>query len=95
MFLPAAFMLMDNMLKCAMHLCHSISSGDRAEIVEKLSFFSSFTIFRADCCVLYGSGAMIQSLCVDWRKALRCVWSVNTRTHCDIISSLSNQFPII
>ena len=38
---------------------------------------------------------MIQSLCVDWRKALRCVWSVNNRTHCDIITSLSNQFPLI
>ena len=53
------------------------------------------------CCVFYGSplwpleGAMIQSLCVDWRKALRCVWSVNNRTHCDIITSLSNQFPLI
>ena len=40
-------------------------------------------------------GAMIQSLCVDWRKALRCIWSVNNRTHCDIITSLSNQFPLI
>ena len=40
-------------------------------------------------------GDMIQSLCVDWRKALRCVWSVNNRTHCDIITSLSNQFPLI
>ena len=38
---------------------------------------------------------MIQSLCVDWRKALRCVCSVNNRTHCDIITSLSNQFPSI
>ena len=115
MFLLVAFMLMDNMLKslkCAMHLGHSISSGDRTEIVKyaKISFWSSFNIFRADfghissqlknvlfqkyCCVFYGS-AMIQSLCVDWRKALRCVWSVNNRTHCDIITSLSNQFPLI
>ena len=38
---------------------------------------------------------MIRSLCVDWRKALRCVWSVNNRTHYDIITSLSNQFPLI
>ena len=30
-----------------------------------------------------------------WRKALRCVWSVNNRTHCYIIISLSNQFPLI
>ena len=38
---------------------------------------------------------MIQSLCVDWRKALGCVWSVNNITHCDIITYLSNQFPLI
>ena len=40
-------------------------------------------------------GAMIQSLCVDWKNALRCVWSVNKITHCDITTSLSNQFSII
>ena len=40
-------------------------------------------------------GAMIQSLCVDWRKALRCVWSVNNRTHSNSIISLSYQFPFI
>ena len=36
--------------KCAMHLGHSISSGDRTEIVKyaKISFWSSFNIFRAD-----------------------------------------------
>ena len=57
--------------KCAMHLGHSISSGDRnCEVCEK-KFWSSFNIFRADfghissrlkillfhkyCCVFYGS----------------------------------------
>ena len=36
--------------KCGMHLGHSISSGDRTEIVKyaKISFWSSFNIFRAD-----------------------------------------------
>ena len=36
--------------KCAMHLGHSISSGDRTEIVKyaKRSFWSSFNIFKAD-----------------------------------------------
>ena len=52
-------------------------------------------VFLKYCCVFYGSplwpleGDMIQSLCVDWRKVLSCVWSVNNRT------SLSNQFPLI
>ena len=40
-------------------------------------------------------GAMIQSLCVDWRRALRCVWSVYNITRCDIITSESNQFPLV
>ena len=31
---------------------------------------------------------------IDWWKALICVWSMNNITHCDIITSLSNQFPI-
>ena len=50
---------------------------------------------------VYGSplwpleGAMILSVCVAWRKALRYVWSVNNGTYCDIISSLSNEFPLI
>ena len=98
-----------------MRFGHSISSGNRTEIVKyaKSSFWSSFNIFRADfshilkcvikknCCVFYGSplwpleGAIVQSVCADWRKALRCVWSVKNRTHCDIITSLSNQFPLI
>ena len=36
--------------KCAMHLGHSISSGDRTEIVKyaEISFSSSFNIYRAD-----------------------------------------------
>ena len=32
---------------------------------------------------------------IDWRKAWRCVWSVNNITHCAIITSLSNQIPLI
>ena len=60
-----------------------------------------YILYQIYGCVFYGSpswhleGAMVQSLCVDWRKALRCVYSVNNRTHCDIITSLSNQFPLI
>ena len=51
-------------------------------------------LFQKYCCVFYGTrlwhleGAMIQSLCVDWMKAWRYVWSVNNRTYCAIITSL-------
>ena len=57
-------------------------------------------LFQKYCCVFYGSplwpleGDMIKSSCVDWRKALRWVWSVDNRTHCYIITSLSNQVPL-
>ena len=38
--------------KCAMNHGHSISSGNRTEVVKyaKRSFWSSFNIFRADFC---------------------------------------------
>ena len=38
---------------------------------------------------------MIQSSCVYCRRDLRCVWSVNNITLSDIITSLSNQCPLI
>ena len=75
----------------------------------KRSLWSSFNIFLADFghispplknVCYYGSrlwpleGAMLQSLCVDWKKAMRWVWSVNNITHCDNITSLSNQVPL-
>ena len=41
------------------------------------------------------SGAAVQALCVDWRKALRSMWRLNPRTHCDLITALSSQIPLI
>ena len=32
---------------------------------------------------------------VDWRKALRSLWRVDPRTHCDLITVVSNQIPLI
>ena len=34
-------------------------------------------------------------MCVDWRKALRSLWRVDPRTHCDLITAVSNQIPLI
>ena len=34
-------------------------------------------------------------MCVDWRKALRSLWRVDSRTHCDLITAVSNQIPLI
>ena len=58
-------------------------------------------LFNQYCCSFYGSplwsisGAAIQALCVDWRKALRSMWRLNPRTHCDLITALSSQIPLI
>ena len=37
---------------------------------------------------------VIYLVVICYRHILDMVWSVNNRTHCDIIISLSNQFPL-
>ena len=34
-------------------------------------------------------------MCVDWRKALRSLWHVDPRTHCDLITAVSDQIQLI
>ena len=57
--------------------------------------------FNQYCCSFYGSplwylnGAAVQSLCIDWRKSLRSLWGVHPTTHCNVITALSNQIPLI
>ena len=38
---------------------------------------------------------VVESMCVDWRKELRSLWRVDPRTHCDLITTVSNQIPLI
>ena len=38
---------------------------------------------------------IVKYMCVDWRKALRPLWRVDPRTHCDLITAVSNQIPLI
>ena len=33
-------------------------------------------------------------MCVDWRKALRLLWRVDPRTHCNLITAVSNQIAL-
>ena len=52
-------------------------------------------------CYFYGSplwslkSTIVQYMCVDWRKALKSQWRVDPRTHCDLITAVSNQIPLI
>ena len=43
----------------------------------------------------YLNGAAVQSLCTDWRKSLRSLWGVHPTTHCNVMTALSNQIPLI
>ena len=58
-------------------------------------------LFNQYCCSLYGSPlwylniAAVQSFCIDWRKSLRSLWGVHPTTHCNVITTLSNQIPLI
>ena len=58
-------------------------------------------LFNQFCCSFYESplwylnGAAVRSLCIDWRKSLRSLWSVHPTTHCNVITALSNQVPLI
>ena len=89
------------------HLGHFISSTDKKGIVKsaKYCFGRSFKILRSDlgqlsytvkcklfnqyCCSFYGpplwslKSTIVESMCVDWRKAFR--------SHCDLITAVSNQ----
>ena len=72
-----------------------------------MSNFSSLSasmrnaLFNQFCCSFYGSplwlltSGSVQSLCINWRKALRSLWKLSPRTHCDIITALSQNMPLI
>ena len=63
----------------------------------KLLQFISSKLFNYNCCSFYGSplcsisSAAVQALCVEWKKALRSMWRLNPRTHCDLITALSSE----
>ena len=59
----------------------------------KMYSFKNIIAFFYDASSCHLEGPMVQSVCVDWRNALRGVWSVNNRKHCDVITSHSKQFP--
>ena len=66
----------------------------------QLSYTVKCKLFNQYCCSFYGSplwslrSTIVESMCV-WRKALRSPWCVDPRTHCDLITTVSNQIPFI
>ena len=66
----------------------------------QLSYIVKCKLFSQYCCSFYGStrwslkSTIVESMCVDWRKALRSLGRVDPRTHCDLITDVSNQIPV-
>lgn len=62
--------------------------------------FLKCKLFRQYCCSFYGSplwdlsSTSVENLCIAWRKALRVLWNVSYRTHCNIIEWLSDCLPL-
>ena len=56
----------------------------------QLSYTVKCKLFNQYCCSFYGSAlwslksTIVEYMCVDWRKALRSLWRVDPRTHCDL-----------
>ena len=67
---------------------------------ETISSFIKCKLFNQFCCSFYGSplwylgGAAVQQLCTDWRKALRSMWNLSPKTHCTLVTALSDQTPL-
>jgi hypothetical protein len=58
-------------------------------------------LFVQYCCYFYGaplwdfSSNGVKDLCISWRKALRNLWGVPYNTHCNIITALAGQRPLL
>ena len=58
-------------------------------------------LFVQYCCYFYGaplwnlSGNGVKDLCISWRKALRLLWGVPHHTHCNLITAVAGQKPLI
>ncbi len=58
-------------------------------------------LFRLYCCSFHGAPLWylksdgVQAICVTLRKALRTIYKMHPATHCDIITALSRQMPLL
>ena len=58
-------------------------------------------LFVQYCCYFYGAPLWhlydegVSSLCTAWRKALRILWGVHYQTHCNLITGMSQQLPLL
>ena len=57
-------------------------------------------LFKQYCCSFYGSPLWyfmsngFRNICISWRKALRKIWKISNRTHCNLVAMLSDSDPL-
>ena len=57
-------------------------------------------LFNQYCCSYYGSQLWplwdqnFDNVCVQWRKAIRRIWNLPNRTHCNMLPIIADAFPI-
>ena len=62
--------------------------------------FLQCKLFKQYCCSFYGAplwdlnSSVVKKVCVAWRKALRKLWRLPARTHCDIVALVSDCIPL-
>ena len=63
--------------------------------VIKNDLFSKFctSLYGANLCALYDENSMAK-MCIQYRKALRKIWCLPYRTHCELIPFISDQLPV-
>ena len=44
------------------------------------------------CGLLWVNG--FRNICISWRKALRNIWKISNRTHCNLVAMLSDSEPL-
>ena len=57
-------------------------------------------LFGQYCCAFYGSqlwplwNKRFNNVCTQWRKAIRNVWNVPYRAHCDMLPIIADTYPL-
>jgi hypothetical protein len=67
---------------------------------NKLDSFTRYRLFRSYCSSFYGcelwllSNIHLEDLCASWRKSLRTVWRLPSRTHSFLLPLISSCLPL-
>ena len=67
---------------------------------QRPSFHLKNKLFGQYCCAFYGSqlwplwNKRFDNVCTQWRKAIRNVWNLPYRAHCDMLPIIADTYPL-